>query len=116
MGDMNDNPNDKSLREGLRAVVHKKDVRNGGLYNPFAREYRKAYRGSSVYRGEWNMYDNIIIGDEFLSGKELRFAGRARVFKSHGLLDRRGYPLPTYRGVEYLSGVSDHLPVYLLLQ
>jgi hypothetical protein len=116
MGDMNDNPKDKSLREGLRATVHKKDVHNGGLYNPFAREYRKAYRGSSVYCGEWNMYDNIIIGEEFLSGKELQFAGRARVFKSHGLLDRRGYPLPTYRGVEYLSGVSDHLPVYLLLQ
>ena len=116
MGDMNDNPKDKSLREWLRAVVHKKDVRNGGLYNPFACEYRKAYRGSSVYRGEWNMYDNIIIGEEFLSGKELQFAGRARVFNHPNLLDKKGYPLPTYRGVEYLSGVSDHLPVYLLLQ
>ena len=116
MGDMNDNPKDKSLREGLRAAVHKKDVRNGGLYNPFAREYRKAYRGSSVYRSEWNMYDNIIIGEEFLSGKKLRFAGRARVFNHPNLLDKKGYPLPSYRGVEYLSGVSDHLPVYLLLQ
>lgn len=116
MGDMNDNPRDKSLRESLRAVGHKNKVRSGELYNPFAREHRKSHRGSSVYQGEWNMYDNIILGEEFLAGGELQMMGRAKVFKAQHLLDKKGHPQPTYRGVEYLAGVSDHLPVYLLLQ
>lgn len=116
MGDMNDNPKDKSLRDCLCAVTHKNKVRNGYLYNPFAREHHKLSKGSSVYRGEWNMYDNIILGEEFLSGGKLQIVGRAKVFKSQRLLDKKGYPLPAYRGIEYLAGVSDHLPVYLLLQ
>ncbi len=116
MGDMNDNPRNKSIREGLGAVAlgHKAGV--GCLYNPFSGVRWRASRGSSVYGGEWNLYDNIILSSEFLSGGELQLVGRGRIFKAKHLLDSRGHPLPTYRGVEYMGGVSDHLPVYVYLQ
>ena len=113
MGDMNDNPNDKSIKEVLGASGR----RHGTLlYNPFARVRRRGSRGSSVYRGEWNMYDNIIVSADFLEDRELRLVEDGRIFKRAYLLDGKRHPQPTYRGVEYCSGVSDHLPVYVVLQ
>ena len=113
MGDMNDNPRDKSIKQELGASERKG---NGGLYNPFIGVRRPAYRGSSVYRGEWNLYDNIILSTDFIFGTILQLSGRGNVFKQGYLLDKRRYPKPTYRGVEYCSGVSDHLPVYVVLR
>ena len=113
MGDMNDNPYDKSIKEVLGAS----SKRHGTLlYNPVARVRRRGSRGSSVYRGEWNMYDNIIVSADFLEDRELRLVEDGRIFKRTYLLDGKRHPQPTYRGVEYCSGVSDHLPVYVVLQ
>lgn len=113
MGDMNDNPNDKSIKEVLGAS----GKRNGTLlYNPFAGVRRRASRGSSVYQGEWNLYDNIIVSADFLESSELRLVEGGQIFRRGYLLDGKRHPLPTYRGVEYCAGVSDHLPVYVVLQ
>jgi predicted extracellular nuclease len=113
MGDMNDNPNDKSIKEVLGAS----GKRNGALlYNPFAGVRRRASRGSSVYQGEWNLYDNIIVSADFLESSELRLVEGGQIFRRGYLLDGKRHPLPTYRGVEYCAGVSDHLPVYVILQ
>lgn len=113
MGDMNDNPNDKSIKEVLGAS----GKRNGALlYNPFAGVRRRARRGSSVYQGEWNLYDNIIVSADFLESSELRLVEGGKIFRRGYLLDGKRHPLPTYRGVEYCAGLSDHLPVYVILQ
>jgi hypothetical protein len=31
------------------------------------------------------------------------------------MLDHHNHPKPTFKGVEYIGGASDHLPVYILL-
>ena len=116
MGDMNDNPRDKSVCDVLGAECRRKNVRQGGLYNPFSKVLRRAHRGSSVYQGEWNLYDNIILSVDFLSGDGMQLSGRGAIFKQNYLLDKKRHPLPTYKGVEYCAGVSDHLPVYVVLQ
>lgn len=113
MGDMNDNPNDKSIKEVLGASGKRND---GLLYNPFAGLRRRASRGSSVYQGEWNLYDNIIVSADFLESSELRLVEGGQIFRRGYLLDGKRHPLPTYRGVEYCAGLSDHLPVYVILQ
>ena len=115
-GDMNDNPRDKSVRDVRGAERNSVNALASGLYNPFAKILRRAYRGSSVYQGEWNLYDNIILSWDFLSGEGLQLSGRGAIFKQNYLLDKKHHPLPTYKGVEYCSGVSDHLPVYVVLQ
>ena len=120
-GDMNDNPLNRSLRCELRTRHSHRRLQSHDLYNPFV---RKSTSGSSRYDGRWNHYDNIIISANLVCGESqgLKFDGKARrnrsayIFRRDYMCDAHGYPRPTYRGVEYVGGVSDHLPVCLLLQ
>lgn len=111
MGDMNDNPRDKSLSHDLRATARPSDPTD--LYNPFAKVW-SARRGSSVYDGRWNQYDNIIVSTNTplrpIDGRK-----RAAVYRHPSLLTRRGTPRPTYSGSRYEGGASDHLPVYIVI-
>lgn len=108
MGDMNDNPRNKSITEDLRATSRPAAVTD--LYNPFA----AARRGSSVYDGRWNQYDNIIVSQNIplctIDGRR-----RAKVYRHPSLLDQAGKPHPTYSGTNYMGGASDHLPVYIVI-
>ena len=108
MGDMNDNPRDKSISEDLRATARPAAATD--LYNPFA----AARRGSSVYDGRWNQYDNIVVSINTpllpIDGKR-----RAAVYRHPSLLTKRGTPRPTYDGIDHNGGASDHLPVYIVI-
>lgn len=111
MGDMNDNPRDKSLSHDLRATARPTTATD--LYNPFA-DVWSARRGSSVYDGRWNQYDNIIVSTNTplrpIDGRK-----RAAVYRHPSLLTHKGTPCPTYSGSRYEGGASDHLPVYIVI-
>lgn len=108
MGDMNDNPRDKSISEDLRATARPAAATD--LYNPFA----AARRGSSVYDGRWNKYDNIVVS---INTPLLPIDGKrhAAVYRHPSLLTKRGTPRPTYDGIDHNGGASDHLPVYIVI-
>ncbi len=121
MGDMNDTPKDRSVAKILDAGSNSK----GQLYNPFGKGVK---RGTLVYQNRWYLYDQIIFSHNMLSGDGLHFKRCVQnTEKSEGsglmlgtfcpnyLLDKKGYPLPSYHGDEYTGGVSDHLPVYVIL-
>ena len=119
LGDMNDNPNNRSIRKMLGAKRVGCRVESGRLYNLTA----SGRAGSSVYDGRWNRYDNIVVSSNLLlSGNGLHVVmpkrnvrvGYAQRFEY--LLDDRKYPKPTYQGGEYRGGVSDHLPIYMMLE
>ena len=119
LGDMNDNPNNRSIRKVLGAKRAGRRVESGKLYNLTA----SGRGGSSVYDGRWNRYDNIIVSANLLlQGEGLHVvmpkrSGRVRYAQRFEyLLDDRKYLKPTYRGSEYLGGVSDHLPIYMMLE
>lgn len=111
MGDMNDNPRDKSLRHDLRATARPSGPTD--LYNPFAKVWSPRC-GSSVYDGHWNQYDNIVVSTNTpllpIGGRKL-----AAVYRHSSLLTHRGTPRPTYSGSRYEGGASDHLPVYIVI-
>ena len=111
MGDMNDNPRDKSLRIDLRATS--RPTTPTDLYNPFAETW-SARHGSSVYDGRWNQYDNIIVSTNTplrpIDGRK-----RAAVYSHPSLLTLKGTPRPTYSGSRYEGGASDHLPIYIVI-
>ena len=115
MGDTNDNPRNKSISKTLRAKHKTKNLTHADLYAPFG----NTKRGSSVYDDKWNHYDNIILSGNMLRGTELRLCttnkNAGQIFSHPDLLDKRGYPLPTYRGTEYMGGTSDHLPIYIII-
>lgn len=117
MGDLNDDPFDKSCAKVLNARKEKKEVAAPhGFYNPFWGILDKGI-GSLAYKGGWNLFDQIIISGNLLGNPAnphaLKFSD-AKVLNFNFLRDtegnRRGYPLRTYSAGAFLGGYSDHFP------
>lgn len=111
MGDMNDTPRDGSIKRVLGAKSNARHLQADEIFNPFAH----CRKGSMVYQYRWYLYDQILLSSDFVSHRGCS-AARGYVYRQKSLLDKNRAPKPTYRGAEYLGGVSDHLPVYILLQ
>jgi len=123
MGDFNDEPNNKSVSEALKAYPPDKFIGEKTLYNLFYPAFLNN-QGSHYYSGsEWSMLDQIIVsGDLLFSDKKtLHFKnGSAEIFKRNWMLyrNKKGEMLPsrTYKNSEYFGGCSDHLPVIIRLK
>lgn len=119
MGDLNDDPQNKSCAEILKARKNIKDVQKGGFYNPWWSMLDKGI-GTLAYKGSWNLFDQIILSDYFLGDdrSSLKFF-RADVLNKEFLKtkegDRQGYPLRTFASGVYLNGYSDHFPTQVFL-
>lgn len=118
MGDMNDDPYNKSVSKILGAVKDIKKTTSPGWYNPFWEKLDKGI-GSYIYRGGWNLFDQIIVNSNLVDGKcGLKFHA-AEVFNKTFLLQHdgqyKGYPLRTFSGGAWTNGYSDHLPTEIFL-
>lgn len=124
MGDLNDDPQNKSCAEVLKAKRDLKDCDDpDDVYNPWWKLLDKGI-GTLAYRGQWNLFDQIVMTQHFLKyydSKEkpqLTFL-RAEVLNRDWLKttegDRQGYPLRTYSGGVFLNGYSDHFPTIIYL-
>ena len=117
MGDFNDMPHNKSIKEVLNTTGSVDSLNASNLLNPFGPLHRSG-QGTYNYRGDWNMLDQIIISQGLLKGVGLK----ANVASS-GILQEewmkqqegnyKGYPDRTYAGPRYLGGYSDHFPIYI---
>ncbi len=122
MGDLNDDPNNKSVTDGLGAVHRIKDVKNNNdMYNPFWDILYSKGQGTLLYNGKWNLFDQIIISGALIGTdrKDIKYFS-SEVFVRDYLLQQdgkyKGSPLRTHAGGVWLNGYSDHLPtsVYLI--
>ena len=111
MGDMNDTPRDSSIKRVLGAKSNARHLQADDIFNPFT----YCRKGSMVYQYRWYLYDQILLSSDFVPHSGCS-AARGYVYRQKSLLDKNRAPKPTYRGAEYMGGVSDHLPVYVLLQ
>lgn len=123
MGDFNDLPQDKSIRQTLAARPLPADIvitpeRNLVLYNLFADPSHLQLPGSHKYQGEWNQLDQIIVSTNLISPTHsIRLQPASiRLFAPLFLLTKdktwRGIrPKRTYYGYTYEGGYSDHLPL-----
>ncbi len=119
LGDMNDNPNNKSLIEGLRAKGSQKNLKEGELFNPMYALYKKGI-GSNAWRDTWSLFDQLIISQEFLGEDYSSYRFKtAKVYNKPELTQRsgrfKGYPWRTFVGTEHQGGYSDHFPSYILI-
>ncbi len=124
MGDMNDDPQDKSMSEALGAKRDMKDVKKDGLWNPWWKVLDEG-TGTLMYDGRWNLFDQIILSHSLLDIKGKRDYQTLKHY-SHQIFRRdylfqtegkyKGNPLRTHAGGVWLDGYSDHLPtvVYLI--
>ena len=119
MGDLNDDPTDASLTEGLRTIGDIDNVKPGDLFNPGVKLLKDGI-GSLAYRDSWNLFDQIIVSEPLLNAKpgELKFM-KSKIFNA-GFLTQKdgqyaGYPLRTFSGGAYTGGYADHFPAYIIV-
>lgn len=119
MGDFNDNPDNKSLMEVLKARYPEGDYRADELYNLSWPLYQQGV-GTLRYQGVWSTFDQIIVSGSLLLSDSAFYCrpDHFRVFDEAFLLeDDLQYmgkkPFRTYHGMKYQGGFSDHLPVVL---
>ncbi len=108
MGDFNDNPINKSIKQVL--------VSNQ-FYNPMESLYDKGM-GTAIHQGEWFLFDQIIFSKNFFKDNTHTFR-HANIYNQHFLKDKfnknEENPYRTYIGKWYKGGISDHFPVYITL-
>lgn len=119
MGDLNDDPVNKSVTTHLKATGDMKKLENKALFNPFFKLYKDGI-GSLGYNDAWNLFDQIIISEGLLGEDKSTFKFyQAKVFNKSFLLQKegryKGYPFRTFAGGVYAGGYSDHLPTYIFL-
>ena len=116
MGDFNDYPNNRSIKDVVGASKPGHQVETRRLYNLMDGKEGGTYR----YRGEWGTLDQMIVNGHMMDGNgsvTVEYKD-AEILKYPFLLeedDRYGGDTPsrTYWGKKYHGGFSDHLPVLL---
>ncbi len=116
MGDFNDEPWDKSIKElGSVKIDSKKD---GDFYNVMYK-FIDQKRGTYKFRDKLNLLDQLIISKPLYDKKGLDYeANSAEIMDLEWMKQKgkyEGFPLRTFGGNEWLNGYSDHFPVYLYL-
>ncbi|MBN2683268.1 MAG: endonuclease/exonuclease/phosphatase family protein [Bacteroidales bacterium] len=119
MGDLNDDPNNESVKLHLKTVSEKEEVKEGVFYNTMEGLFKKGV-GSLAYRDAWNLFDQIIISPGLVKDENNGYIfHKSFVFNKKFLMQAegqyKGYPLRTYVGSTYKGGYSDHFPTYIFI-
>jgi len=117
MGDMNDEPSNKSLSEVL--LAKSPEDQNAALVN-LMYPVHNSKKGSYNYQGNWNMLDNIIVSAGLLDNKGFQCKVKQGYVFHEKWMEYEGKnkeisPNRTYGGPNYYGGVSDHFPVFIQL-
>jgi glycosidase len=120
MGDLNDDPNNKSCSVALGAQKKMDKVGPHGFYNPFWSILDKGI-GTLAYKGQWNLFDQIIVSGTLLEQNDADLYFKSAKVNNFEFLrgtdgTRQNYPQRTFSaGVFYENGYSDHYPTEIFL-
>lgn len=120
MGDMNDEPSDSSLFNVLKAIPNSTLPQTNELVNLIYDDYEQGL-GSYSYRGDWDAIDNIIVSGALITKEKGLKSKLDNGFIFHKpfmeYINDQGEMSPsrTY-GRSYYGGISDHFPVYMILE
>lgn len=119
MGDLNDDPDNESVKKYLKTAndVHK--AHEGEYFNPMESLHKQGI-GTLAWQDSWNLFDQTILSHAFLpTGYKTFQYYKAFVFNKPYLKSDfgnfKGYPFRTYSGGAYTAGYSDHFPVYMII-
>lgn len=119
MGDLNDNPNNESVKDIMRAKGDISKLAAGDLYNPMYAMYKKGI-GSNAYRDTWSLFDQTLLSQGLLGEEYSTFTFyKAHIFNKGFLIQKdgryKGYPYRSFAAGTWQGGYSDHFPVYVVL-
>ncbi len=117
MGDLNDEPTNKSVFEILKAN-NSSDPNT--LFNSMLQLSKDGF-GSHSYKGEWSVLDHMIISNNLVNEKGLDVdENTGHIFSADWITfnykNGNKSPNRTYGGPNYYGGYSDHYPVYIILE
>jgi endonuclease/exonuclease/phosphatase family metal-dependent hydrolase len=121
LGDFNDNPEDESMTEVLKAERVEQPVSENKLYNLFF-DLKRDNQGSLKFQSQWFIFDQVIVSGSLISNNKALHVQpeNAKILALPFLLENDKKfggkkPFRTYYGYSYNGGFSDHLPVLLKL-
>jgi exonuclease III len=119
-GDFNDFPENRSIKNILKAEAPTNFIKNDALYHLLARRVAHTHEGTYKYQGEWNLLDHFIVNGRMLDTNNVIYTSEsmADIVQTNLLLEKdETYgglrPCRTYYGMKYKGGYSDHLPIRL---
>jgi len=120
MGDLNDYPDNTSVKESLDAKTDFNYIEAEQLYNMAYYLQEVKSKGTHKHEGEWGVLDQIIVSGSVLINDKGMYSSLddAHVFDAPYLLEEDKHyignkPFRTYIGFKFHDGFSDHLPIYL---
>lgn len=119
MGDFNDNPTNKSIKQVLQGREVMDSLGTYQLFNPMEKLFAKGY-GTIGYRDRWSLFDQILLNTYASNNAAKRYRfWKAGIYMPSYLVQTsgrfKGYPKSTYVAGKYKGGYSDHFPVYIYL-
>lgn len=119
MGDLNDDPQDKSCAVALGAQRDAEGVAPHGFFNPWWKVLESGV-GTLSYRGAWNLFDQIIVSGTLMQDSYDNLHYWNCIINDFDFLYQqdgpyKGTPLRTYAGGKWLDGYSDHFPTEIFL-
>ena len=126
MGDMNDDPTDESMTDYLMGKESIEGLTDKDFFNPFLSMLKAGY-GSMEYRGQWQIFDQILVNAALAEAPEGGFRIQkieadkfyGKVFNAPFLTQQdgryAGTPYRTFSGGEFINGYSDHYPTFIVV-
>lgn len=119
MGDLNDDPINKSVKDVLKTQKNKEKVVFKGIYNPYE-NYFKNGLGTTAFRDAWSLFDQIMVTKPLLEKNYSSFQFyKAGIYNKNYLIDKsgtyKGYPKRSFSNGGFTDGFSDHFPVYVYI-
>ncbi len=123
MGDFNDEPGDISITNYLRAsdtVPTTNQRHNLFLLDALYPVYADSTQGTYYYHRQWDTLDQLLLSRGMLDQTGFGTASPwgnvfVRPFMQEASGKYKGAPFRTYVGSRYLGGISDHFPVYIIV-
>lgn len=121
MGDFNDEPGDRSLRDHALATAYRKRVTGTRTVRRFLNltaPLAGTGDGTYFFDSQYNMLDQILAGGAALTGRSgFEVAGPAMILRAPGVKDKpRPYGRPATAGGVDQGGFSDHHAVAVVLR
>lgn len=119
MGDLNDNPDNPSVKKHFNAKRNINKLKGSEFFNPYYNVYKKGV-GTTAYRDAWSLFDQVIISQGLISKDKSSYVyWKANIFRKKFLISKEGryegYPKRTFSFDKFNNGYSDHFPSYIFL-
>jgi predicted extracellular nuclease len=114
MGDLNDNPDDESVKNIVFSKPELSGLKENEFYNPFYKNYKNG-EGTTPFDDAWHLFDQILLSQNLTSGKSTLKYHSHKIYHKDYMMEKNGhfknYPKRTFSGDRYNYGYSDHFPV-----